>query len=85
MSNLSGFVVSYLVNAVWEVVLIAGAGWLVSRMVKRVGPQAEHVVWVSTLGLATVMPALPLLRWLLALLYVPHAGGGSSSITVAAA
>ncbi len=85
MSSLSGFVVSYLVNAVWEVVLIFGAGWLVSRMVKRVGPQAEHVVWVSTLGLAIVTPALPLLRWLPALLYLPHAGSGSTSIVVAAA
>jgi TonB family protein len=85
MSSFSGFVVSYLVNAVWEVVLIAGAGWLVSRLVKRVGAQAEHVVWVSTLGLAIFMPALPLLRWLLALLYIPHAAGGSASIVIAAA
>jgi TonB family protein len=85
MNSFSGFVVSYLVNAVWEVVLIAAAGWLVSRLVKRVGAQAEHLVWVSTLGLAIVMPGLPLLRWLLALLYVPHGSGGGASIVIAAA
>ena len=39
-------------------------GWVVSRLLKRLGPQVEHVSWVVTLGLAVVTPALPLWRWL---------------------
>jgi TonB family protein len=72
MSSIPSVIASYLVNSVWEVTLVAGAGWLVSRMLIKLGPWVEHVIWVSTLGLAVLMPALPLLRWLLALLYIPH-------------
>jgi TonB family protein len=62
MNSLLRFTVSYLVNAVWEVALIYVAARLVSRLLKRLGPQAEHAAWVSTLVLAVVTPALPVLR-----------------------
>jgi TonB family protein len=58
-------VASYLVNSAWEVSLIGGAGWAVSRLLKRLGPQVQHVAWVVTLGLAILTPALPLWRWVL--------------------
>jgi beta-lactamase regulating signal transducer with metallopeptidase domain len=73
MNNLVCSVASYLVNSLWEVSLITGAGWLVSRWLRRLGSQVEHVVWVLTLVLSVVTPALPLWRWLLAFLYA-HAG-----------
>ncbi len=72
MNSIPSAVASYIINSVWEVPLVAGAGWLVSRMLRKLGPQAEHVIWVSTLALAVLTPALPLLRWLLAFLYIPH-------------
>jgi TonB family protein len=65
MNNLACSVASYLVNSVWEVSLIGGAGWAVSRLLKRLGPKVEHVAWVVTLWLAILTPALPLWRWLL--------------------
>ncbi len=85
MSSFSGFIVSYFINSIWEVALIAAAGWLVSRPLKKAGPQTEHLVWVSTLGLALLAPALPLFRWLLALVHLPHAAGGHASIAFVAA
>jgi len=85
MSSISGFVVSYFINSIWEVTLIAAAGWLVSRLLKKAGPQAEHLVWVSTLGLALLAPALPLFRGLLAFVHLPHAAGGYASIAFVAA
>ncbi|HEV2708678.1 MAG TPA: M56 family metallopeptidase [Edaphobacter sp.] len=85
MSSVSGFIVSYFINSIWEVALIAAAGWLVSRLLKKAGPQTEHLVWVSTLGLALLAPALPLFRWLLALVHLPHAAGGHASIAFVAA
>lgn len=85
MNSFSGFIVSYFINSIWEVALIAAAGWLVSRLLKKVGPQAEHIVWVSTLGLAILAPALPLFRWLLAFVHLPYAAGGHTSIAFAAA
>ncbi|GGG82688.1 M56 family metallopeptidase [Edaphobacter dinghuensis] len=85
MSSFSGFIVSYFINSIWEVALIAAAGWLVSRLLKKVGPQEEHLVWVSTLGLAILAPALPLFRWLLAFVHLPYAAGGRTSIAFVAA
>jgi TonB family protein len=65
MNSLVCSVAAYLVNSVWEVSLIGGGGWAVSRLLKRLGPQVEHVAWVVTLALAILTPALPLWRWLL--------------------
>jgi TonB family protein len=64
MNHFLIFLASYLVNSVWEVMLVAGTGWLASRAVKRLGPQAEHHVWVATLALALITPALPFLGWI---------------------
>ncbi|MBB5065905.1 TonB family protein [Granulicella mallensis] len=85
MSSLRVFMASYVVNAIWEVALIAAAGWMVSRLLKRLGPQAEHVTRVSTLALAILMPGLPFFRWLMAFLHAPDKGIGNSSITLVAA
>jgi len=68
MNNLVCSVASYVVNSLWEVCLIGGAGWLASRWLNRLGSRVEHVVWVSTLALAVLTPALPLWRWLSGLL-----------------
>jgi TonB family protein len=67
-------IASYLVNSVWELVLVAGAGWLASRLLRKLGPQVEHIMWVSALVLAVLMPALPFLRPLF--LNSSHALGG---------
>jgi TonB family protein len=81
MRSALSFIVSYLINSVWEVALVAAAGWLVSRFLKRLGPQAEHITWVSTLALAIITPVLPFLHWLSAFLYVPGKPSEYSLIT----
>lgn len=82
MNNLMSFVASYLMNAVWEVILIACAGWLANRLLRRVGPQAEHIGWVATLVAALVAPALPLLRGQLALLPGFSSNAGNISVAI---
>lgn len=77
--------VSYLVNAVWQVAVVAAAGWLATRALKRLGPRAEHVGWVATLVIAVYSPALPLLRPLSALLLRQSSAGGYPSIFLSAA
>ncbi len=62
MSSAVCLVVTYALNAVWEVPLMAGAGWLASRITQRRGPRAQHVVWVATLLLGVLVPALPMGR-----------------------
>src|ERR1700733_14087673 len=85
MNSFVCVVASSVVNAVWEVALIGGAGGVVSRLVKRKGAQTEHVVWVATLMLAIATPALPLLRWLLNAASMSAAGKGNASIVLIAA
>jgi beta-lactamase regulating signal transducer with metallopeptidase domain len=54
---------SYVVNAVWQVAVLASAGWALSRLVKRAGPDLQHRIWVAALMLATLVPATPMLRY----------------------
>ncbi len=84
MSVLSGFAASYVVNAVWEVAVIAGLAWLMSRPLKRLGPQAEHAVWVAALILSVVAPALPVLRMLLESVVGSRMKGNPAAIVLVA-
>ena len=74
MNRLVCFVVAYLVNSLWQAPLFGGAGWLASRMLKKVGPQAQHVAWVATLWLTIVIPALPLFHAFMG--FTPNAANG---------
>jgi beta-lactamase regulating signal transducer with metallopeptidase domain len=57
---------SYVVNAVWQVAVLACAGWGLSRLVKPAGPELQHKIWVATLILATFAPATPVIQHYLA-------------------
>lgn len=48
-------ITEYIVNALWQVPLLAGSAWLLVRVV-RPGPRAQHGVWLSVLGLAVLLP-----------------------------
>jgi TonB family protein len=80
MSHFVDAVASYAVNALWEVPLVAGAGWVVSCSMMRLGARAQHRMWVLTLWLAVLAPAMPLLRGVFAL---RAAGTGSGSVSIA--
>jgi TonB family protein len=85
MHSAISFVATFLVNAVWQVALIAGAGWLAARLLRRLGPQAEHIVWVSALIAALIAPVLSILPWLLRSLSLPYPTGLHASIVLTAA
>ncbi len=73
-SSLVSLVVSYAANSLWQVPLVGAAGWAASWLLRRLGPQAQHVVWVATLLLAVAMPAVPRWHW--------HANTGTATVTV---
>ena len=83
MSNLASFVGSYAINSLWEVSLTGGAGWIVSRLFKKIGTEAQHKVWVATLALAVVAPLIPFCRFL-ALAYLPAIVEGHAGIRLIA-
>jgi len=84
MSSFSGLAASCLANSIWEAALIAAAGYLLSRLVRRLGPQFEHAIWVATLMVSVVTPALPLIRELAASLVAVQARGQHASIILIA-
>ncbi|MFZ1938754.1 MAG: TonB family protein [Terracidiphilus sp.] len=51
-------IVSYALNAAWQIPLLAVVGWVASRLLRRWGPHAQHRVWVATLLLSILTPAL---------------------------
>jgi len=57
MSAVETWVLSYLLNSLWQLPLVLAAGWLAARALKPLGATAEHRVWVSVLLLQTLLPA----------------------------
>ena len=53
---------SYVINAVWQIALIAVSGSLLARLLRKFSPQAEHILCVLTLFSAVFLPAAQLLQ-----------------------
>jgi beta-lactamase regulating signal transducer with metallopeptidase domain len=49
-------IVEYVVNALWQLPLLALGAWLFVRVVHP-GPQTQHRLWLAILGVAVVLPA----------------------------
>lgn len=63
MSGAESMVMAYVLNSLWQVPLIAVAAWLAARVVKPLGPGAEHRVWVAALLGEAMVPGASLLPW----------------------
>jgi TonB family protein len=88
MSGLETFVLGYLVNSLWQVPLVCAAGYGSARLVRRLGPEAEHRVWVAALLIAAILPGLGAAGFGMA--WLPHgfgaagAAAGTVQVTVGA-
>jgi beta-lactamase regulating signal transducer with metallopeptidase domain len=47
--------IEYVINALWQVPLLAGSAWLLLRMV-RPAPVTQHRVWLAVLSLSVLLP-----------------------------
>jgi beta-lactamase regulating signal transducer with metallopeptidase domain len=56
------FLVSYVLNALWQVTVLALAAWLLARLAKPAGPELQHRIWVAALLLSALVPATPAIR-----------------------
>jgi beta-lactamase regulating signal transducer with metallopeptidase domain len=61
--SLAGWLTGYVVNSVWQVPVLLGAGLAAARLARRMGAAAVYRVWVGTLLLAVVLPALVDTGW----------------------
>lgn len=84
MHDGNGLIASFLLNAAWQITLVAAAGWLAARLLKRFGPQAEHVVWVIALMAAILAPIFSLFVRVFALSFLPARTALPASITFTA-
>lgn len=57
MSRMEDWALAYIVNALWQIPLVYLAAWLGARLAARIGPRAEHRVWVCALLAQVAIPA----------------------------
>lgn len=57
MSTLEFWMLSYLVNSLWQVPLLFATGWVAARLLRPVGAAMEHIAWVTVLLLQVLVPA----------------------------
>ena len=66
MRQLESWLLSYLLNSLWQIPLLLAMGWLAVRLLKGTGAAVEHRVWVTVLLLQGFLPAFSALprEWL---------------------
>jgi hypothetical protein len=60
VDEISGLLMTYLVNAVWQVPALAIAAALCARLMRRTPSEYAHRLWVAVLLLSTLLPLLSL-------------------------
>src|SRR5262249_348848 len=54
---------TYVLNSLWQVPLIVVAAWMAARVVRPIGPGAEHRVWVGALLGEAMLPVASMMPW----------------------
>lgn len=72
------WILSYLLNSLWQVPLLFAAGWVAARGVRAISAAAEHRIWVCVLLLQGLLPTCSSLphEWLQ--MYFPWGGSAFS-------
>jgi len=78
MEAINQTVVTYLLNASWQITVIAGLGLAFDAFLRRMPFRYRHVVWVTCLGACVLVP-------LVTLVLQSYAGGGMASATITGA
>jgi TonB family protein len=61
MKHPESWLLSYLLNSLWQAPILFVAGWVAARALRRAGAAAEHRLWVSVLLLQSLLPLCALL------------------------
>ena len=62
-SVFESWILSYLLNSLWQIPLLFAAGWVAARALRKLGAAAEHRVWVGVLLAQIFLPACSTLPW----------------------
>ena len=69
MATVNLILSTYVLNALWQIPVIAATAWLCMKFASRLPAKYKHAVWVAALFLAVVLPILGLPR--------PNVAGGT--------
>ena len=77
---MSGWAAHYLVHSAVVLIALGAAAWWGDRLLRRVGPEAQHRMWVAALLAGVALPLVPA-GWLSGM---EHSGGdaGGGTVTV---
>jgi TonB family protein len=56
METISRFLLTFLVNSLWQVPVAAGVAWLACRCMRRLPASHRHAVWVAALAVSVLLP-----------------------------
>lgn len=59
-STLESWLLTYALNALWQVPIVFAAAWIAARISRRSGPAFQHRLWASALVVEALLPACPL-------------------------
>src|ERR1700759_5269529 len=59
MTMVSGWLVSYLTHSAVTLTILGAMAWLGDRLLRKLGPQAQHRMWVGALLAGVALPLSP--------------------------
>jgi uncharacterized membrane protein YfcA len=59
MNHAQDSLLRYLTHSAVTLAMVGAVAWLGDRLLRRVGPQAQHRMWVTALLLSVALPLLP--------------------------
>jgi flagellar biogenesis protein FliO len=59
MNHAQDSLLRYLTHSAVTLAMVGAVAWLGDRMLRRVGPQAQHRMWVAALLISVALPLLP--------------------------
>jgi TonB family protein len=80
MNHAQDSLLRYLTHSAVTLAMVGAVAWLGDRMLRRVGPQAQHRMWVAALLISVALPLLPA-GWL-ARLGPAHTSAGFGTVSV---
>jgi hypothetical protein len=58
MATINLMVSTYVLNALWQIPVIAATAWACMKFANRLPAKYRHAVWVATLLLGVVLPLM---------------------------
>jgi TonB family protein len=59
LASAESLLLTYALNALWQVPLVFAAAWLAARLSRRAGPAFHHTLWTIALFAELLLPAIP--------------------------